>query len=300
MPTFATWSSEAEEKLEGQSDKDVIEIVTRYLTYIGSHGDYQNALLKSWQLNESLSALWTLAYAEDATANELLEAVDAFVLEVNKVAGVTTTPVSVSVPHLPSSTPTTREVERRDPAPSERKTKASHTMEKPAKSGEKPSARRRGVAEAEEKKPQRGAEAVRQQLAVHFDKVWNHLALGGESKGRPVGYHTICEAAQATVKIPEKYKDDPIKKGLHGTYKQWVIVKPKGNAKEKEPNSKDFSTFWPDSWTKQDIKDVCLSLPQFRFKHDMVVELATTVSGKNCAGLTVRLTEESFYPVIDD
>jgi hypothetical protein len=152
---------------------------------------------------------------------------------------------------------------------------------------------------AEEKTSEIGAAAVKKQLADHFNKVWDHLAIGGNTKGRPIGYHTNCQAAQAVCKIPDKYKSKPIKTGELGTYKQWVIVKPKGSAKEPEPYDKDFSSFWPDDWTKQDIMDVCVSLPTFRFKFDMVVELEQTRSGKACAGLTVRLTEESFYPVID-
>jgi hypothetical protein len=271
--TFAQWLGDEEPSLES---------LRLYLETVISPV-YLQVPKPSGGLAKAYSDIMQTIYADDADVAAQRKRIDDLVGDVNREHPSTkaiTTPTSKAV------------VEEKKSASREKKSVV------PEKKSAATASKRRGVTEEKEQLPQTGAEAVKRQLTDHFNKVWNHLAIGGNKEGRPVGYHTLCEAAQAVCKIPEKYKARPIKSGEFGVYQHWVIVKPKGSSKEAEPKDKDFSTFWPDDWTKQDIMDVCVSLSQYRKGHDLVVELEQTTSGKACAGLTVRLTDESFYPVI--
>jgi hypothetical protein len=82
-----------------------------------------------------------------------------------------------------------------------------------------------------------------------IEKLWTHIAMGELNKdGDPVGYHWKGNPKSILEGFGEKSAE-----GKCGVYQQ--RVRHKGNKKEKS----NKSTFFPDLWKEQDVKDALTS-----------------------------------------
>ena len=296
MPTFTRWSIDREVTLQDQTEEEVIAAVREYLEFVADHQDYKATTAKSWQLagslGDSLSGLWEMAYHEKVVLSDLLKALDTFATEVNKLAGV--------VDAL-EKTPPVEEKKEKQPVEEKKETEKTRPHGQPQARPQKTSNKVENLREQNAK----AQEEVRKQLTKHFNTSWVHVSKGevrgGESKsgeikgGTPVGYHWKGLGGRSVlVAVGSKYGQDT----TFGTYKQYVVARNEESdylAKPDAVNAKE-SSFWPDNWTEEDIRDVCVSLTSYKTNFTHEVTLHMTSNGKACKGMRVRLNPDSFFP----
>lgn len=143
------------------------------------------------------------------------------------------------------------------------------------------------------------ANAAKQLKEDAWTQYWahrkDHITKGENKKGTPVGFHTkllegngaVCKVFGTATPIPNS----------GGCYKQNVAVVSNANPVVGQ-NTKE-STFFPTTFTLQDIEAVCKSAYMNATGQDMDKNFTSTSTAAPGNGMKLNFTADSIYPQYD-